>query len=604
MPLDRRSFLHLIAGTAAASHLGAQGVGTPPGRLLRTPTYNQVGILGGMAKQQADNAQSVLATFDDDALLKPFRVMGGQPAPGRDIGGWYGYLPEYNWHTGDAGLAPGHCFGQWASAMARFAAAAGDTAAQNRILRLHQLFAQAITPNFFDTTRYPAYTLDKLNIGLLDAHTLLGSPDALAIANKVRQCALSNLPAAALERDIVWRKERDFSYTWDESYTLPENLYLLYGAGAGSVYRRMAQGFLLDSFFAPLARNQDILGSLHGYSHVNALGSAMQAFFVEGSQVHLDAAVNGCRMIEAQSYATGGWAPDELFEKPGSGTLLASLTSTHNSFETPCGTYAMLKLSRYLLQWTWDGHYGDLMERVLYNSMFGALPLQPDGRTFYYADLNEDARRVYSAHRWPCCAGTYTQVAADYGVNSYLLDPEPEGGLWVNLYLPSTIRWQAESTSLSLTQTGDYPLSDRVSLKLETDRPCSFALRLRIPAWCTAPSLSLNGVPQPLRINKGFASVPRLWRDGDRIELHLPARLRLEPFPADSSTPSALAALCWGPLVLLPLRSSPLAAANQLLGAERSSPTQWRVPRPTGDLHLRPFFAIEDNVYATYIHLT
>ncbi len=603
MRLSRRRFLQMATATTACTHLPAWGATGQPGR-LRTPAYNQVLLLGGVAKQQADNAQAVLATLDDDALLMPFRTMGGQPAPGRDIGGWYGYLPDYNWHTGDAGLAPGHCFGQWTSAMARFAAAQNDAAARSRVLRLHRLFAQAITPNFFEITRYPAYTLDKLNIGLLDSATLLDDPYALAIANKVRQCALGDLPGSALERDRVWRKGRDFSYTWDESYTLPENLYLLYQAGAGPGYRDMARAYLLDSLFAPLARNDNVLGGLHGYSHVNALGSAMQAFLVDGSQMHLDAARNGCRMIEAQSYATGGWAPDELFEKPGSGKLLASLTSTHNSFETPCGTYAMLKLSRYLLQVTRDGHYGDVMERVIFNSMFGALPLQPDGHTFYYADVNEDARRVYSNHRWPCCAGTYTQVAADYGINSYLLDPEPDGGLWVNLYLPSTIRWQTDGANLSLTQDGAYPLAERITLHLQADRASRFTLRLRIPAWCTEPSLRVNGRPQPLRIERGFASVPRLWGNGDRIELHLPRRLRLEPFPAKSGPQTSLAALCWGPLVLLPMTPSPTATANQLLQAERSSPTQWRVPQPTGDLHLSPFFAVEESVYATYIHVT
>ena len=601
MGLSRRSFLQLTAGATASAQLPAWAAPSSSGR-LRTPGYSQVRILGGIAKQQVDNAQAVLATLDDDALLKPFRIMGGQPAPGRDIGGWYGYLPDYNWHTGDAGLAPGHCFGQWASAMARFAAAGNDSEACTRVLRLHQRFAAAITPDFFDTTRYPAYTLDKLNIGLLDAHTLLRSADALAIADKARQCALLSLPPSALERDIVWRGERDFSYTWDESYTLPENLYLLHQAGAGSVYLEMARKYLMDSFFAPLARSQNILGNLHGYSHVNALGSAMQAFFNDGNPMYLDVARNGITMVEAQSYATGGWAPDELFEKPGSGKLLASLTGTHNSFETPCGTYAMLKLSRYLLQATRDGHYGDLMERVIFNSMFGALPLQPDGRTFYYADLNGDAKRVYSAHRWPCCAGTYTQVAADYGINSYLLDPDPNAGLWVNLYLPSTVRWQAGTSNLSLTQSGEYPLEDRVHFSLEADRPCSFALRLRIPAWCTSPSISVNGQRQTIERRLGFATVRRSWRDGDSIELSLPATLRWEAFPSGGGQGPALAALCHGSLVLLPDHAASLRR-DALSRIQRAGDTEWLLKDAEEPLSFKPFFAVGDAPYATYLHL-
>jgi len=61
-------------------------------------------------------------------------------------------------------------------------------------------------------------------------------------------------------------------------------------------------------------------------------------------------------MITAtQSFATGGWGPDESFRAPGSGALYASLSSTHRGFETPCGSYAHFKLTRYLLRVTREG---------------------------------------------------------------------------------------------------------------------------------------------------------------------------------------------------------------------------------------------------------
>lgn len=602
MPLDRRRFLQLTAGATFTSRLPAQTSWPSSSPRLRVPGYDQVAVSGGIAQQQQQNAQEVLNTFDDDALLKPFRAMGGMDAPGRDLGGWYQYLPSYNWHTGDAGFCPGHSFGQWTSAMARFAAAQGDAHARNRILRLNRLLAEAITPQFFDLTRFPAYTLDKLNCGLLDAHTLLDDPDALAIANKVRQCALPSLPPSAEDRDSpsTWRKDRDQSWHWDESYTLPENLYLLYKAGAGSPFAAMARAYTLNSFFEPLARDRNTLGGLHGYSHVNALCSAIQAFFVEGNSLYLQAALNGYRMIAAQSFATGGWAPDELFEKPGSGKLLASLTATHNSFETPCGTYAFLKLSRYLLQLTRDGRYGDAMERILYNSMFGALPLQPDGRTFYYADLNRNAARVYSAHRWPCCAGTYTQVAADFGINTFLLDPEPDPGVWVNLYLPSTLRLQVGNTHVQLTQSGSYPLAEQISFQLETEHPARFPVRLRIPAWCAHPSIHINGQSQQVRTHQGFAVLNRLWRSGDQIVLHLPATLRLDPFPTDGAAQPSLAALCWGPLVLLPDRAASLPRAN-LSTIQRPHETEWRTADDS--LRFHPFFAVGDAPYSSYLQI-
>ena len=66
--------------------------------------------------------------------------------------------------------------------------------------------------------------------------------------------------------------------------------------------------------------------------------------------MHLDA---------AQSFATRGWGPEEYLRKPDSDGLYTALTMTHRGFETPCGSYAHLKLTRYLLRITRDGHYGN-----------------------------------------------------------------------------------------------------------------------------------------------------------------------------------------------------------------------------------------------------
>ena len=129
----------------------------------------------------------------------------------------------------------------------------------------------------------------------------------------------------------------------------------------------------------------------------------MMAYLVAGSEKHLRAAQNAFVMLQEQSFATGGWGPDEILRAPGSNDLYASLTNTHHSFETPCGSYAHFKLTRYLLRVTRDARYGDSMERVMYNTVLGAKPLHENGENFYYADYNFDAQRVYKKARWACC---------------------------------------------------------------------------------------------------------------------------------------------------------------------------------------------------------
>jgi len=104
----------------------------------------------------------------------------------------------------------------------------------------------------------------------------------------------------------------------------------------------------------------------------------MQAYLTLGSEKHLGAARNGFDFLAAQSFATGGWGADETLRAPNSDAMFASLSGSHNSFETPCGSYAHFKLTRYLLRVTREARYGDSMERVMYNTVLGAKPTQAE----------------------------------------------------------------------------------------------------------------------------------------------------------------------------------------------------------------------------------
>jgi hypothetical protein len=303
-----------------------------------------------------------------------------------------------------------------------------------------------------------------------------------------------------------------------------------------------------------------------------------------------------------QSFATGGWGPNESFVAPDSGKLYASLSDTHRGFETPCGSYAHFKLTRYLLRVTRDGRYGDSMERVLYNTVLGAKRLERDGRAFYYSDYHFGASKVYFPDAWPCCSGTLPQVAADYRILAYFHD---QGGVFVNLYLPSTLRWiNADGAQIALTQSGEYPLEGKIAITLRASRPADFALRLRIPAWSAqhAPAISINGVPVAPPMLTGFATIQRRWKDGDRIDLDLPLPLRGEAI--DAEHPDTVA-LMRGPLVLFAINGdSPLVTRRELLSAVRvPQQTAWRVKTGAGDLLLRPFFEIGDERYSTYVSI-
>jgi hypothetical protein len=607
--VSRREFLRSAAVVSAVSVIPAL---RKPSLALRSSSadstslpspleefgYGEVAIHSELHEEQLRQTHAVLMDLSDDALLKPFRLMVGQPAPGEDLGGWYRYDPNYDWHTFDAGFAPSATFGQWVSAMARMYAITGSQAARERVLRLNRLYAQTIDGKFYEDNRFPAYCYDKLVCGLIDSQKLAGDSDAFAILTKTTETAMPHLPGKAIEHGQNWRPGKDESWTWDESYTIPENLFLAYQRGAGDRYKALAVQYLNEPFFERLATGQNDFVGRHAYSHVNCLSSAMQAYLTLGNEKYLQAAKNGFDMVAAQSFATGGWGPDEMLRAAGSSDVFDSLRKTHSGFETPCGSYAHFKLTRYLLRVTRDPLYGDSMERMMYNTILGAKPLESDGRTFYYSDYNFKGSTVYSTHRWPCCSGTHPQVAADYRINTYLRDAR---GVFVNLYIPSTLRWTQDGAQVELTQRSEYPFDSNLQFEVKTSKAAEFAVNLRIPAWAEGASVSVNG-KREAALAGSFARVQRTWQSGDRVELDLPMKMRLEAIDAQHADTVALMA---GPLVLFAITDvQPTVTRARLLAAKKTGAQSWQVETTSGAVQMLPFVGIRDEGYTTYVRVT
>ena len=594
----------MLAG-AGSSVLDAEPTENKP---LEEFGYGDVQLAPGLLKTQFEQTRSVILSLNEDSLLRPWRLRAGMPAPGGPLGGWYDEVPLVKTPSGGEGFAPAECFGQWISALARGYAVDHDSETRAKLRRILDMYAPAISPKFYTNFRFPAYNYDKMVIALIDAQTIAGMPDGFSLLDRTTDAAEPHLPPTALDRDapqLAWRAATGQPATsdmgWDESYTMPENLYLAAQRGAGERYRKLAPRFLLDTtYFDPLSEGHNVLPNHHAYSFCNALSSAMQAYMVGGSEKHLRAGSNAFDMIhETQSYATGGWGPNESFQTPNTGALCASLSNSNSSFETPCGSYAHFKLTRYLLRVTRDGRYGDSMERVLYNTVLGAKPLQKDGKAFYYSDYSNGGHKVYFNDPWPCCAGTLPQVTADYHILGYFHDSD---GIYVNLYVPSTLNWTGtHGARLSLTQSGGYPLDGNIAMVVKASKAENFAMRLRIPEWASGHAeIRVNGLPAQAPVSKGFASIQRKWKDGDRVELSLPMPMRLEAI--DPQHPDTVA-LVRGPLVLFALtEETPKVTRDQLLAAKPTrGQSVWMASTDAGPLLLAPFTEIHEERYRTYL---
>jgi len=592
--LSRREILRWSACAAAATLSGLPSrapANTAPqsGReMAREFPYGAVRLTGGQLKRQFDRIHAHYLALSNDRLLKVFRQRVGLPAPGHDMGGWY----DTN------GFVPALTFGQYVSGLARIGAVTGDQACHGKARALVAGFGEFLsrTDNPYAgpgaEKMWPAYVMDKYVVGLIDAYRLSGIEQAKELLPEVITKCLPYI--SPVSRDRIGKKDPPY----DETYVLSENLFAAADVTGDRRYYDLALHYLLDrEWFDPLAAGNDVLPTKHAYSHIIALSSGGQAYLATSNPKYKKALENAWRFLEAQRFASGAWGPEEQFVELGKGKLFESLSNSQAHFETPCGSYADLKLARYLIRLTADPRYGDGLERTLYNTMLATRTPDSDGGYPYYSSYGAKAVKQYYQRKWPCCSGTLVQGVADYALNIYFHDDD---ALYVNLFTPSTVSWKRPGGAIIVEQTTNYPTEDTNRITIRAGG--KFALRARIPAWAIGATVRVNkGSATPAKAGQ-YAVVERHWREGDTVDVVTPQPLRA--LPIDESHPEVVA-LLRGPVMYVGLNpweglaETPLALPTALKPVNGRSDSY--VMNVEGkELVFVPYFEVQMESYNTY----
>jgi DUF1680 family protein len=242
---------------------------------------------------------------------------------------------------------------------------------------------------------------------------------------------------------------------------------------------------------------------------------------------------------------SGGAGQDEIWTNDQDGR--------HSLGET-CATAYQIRIYDNLLRLTGESQFGDIMERTIYNALFGAQ--SPDGRNIrYYTPLEGD--RTYHKGDTYCCPNNYRRIISELPLMIYY---RSEKGLAVNLFTSSSAVIPFENNnSVAIKQETDYPNSGHIVLHIDPAETLSFPLLLRIPGWCRDARVTLNGKPYKTEYTPGkFALIDREWKAGDKIILDLPMEWRLV---AGKQRQAGRAAIMRGPLLfcLDPLQNESLS---------------------------------------------
>lgn len=196
-----------------------------------------------------------------------------------------------------------------------------------------------------------------------------------------------------------------------------------------------------------------------------------------------------------------------------------------------------------------DGVWSDRLESVAYN----LLPASCDPRMLAHQYHQQATQVRVSVGRRPwtyssddanifglephfgCCTANLHQGWPKLARSLWM---RTETGLAAISYAPCTVRASLDDHQVRLTVGGSYPFDSTVVIDVDPDRPADFTLDLRIPHWCAAAEIKINDEPmtedrtltadRTLSLSKGYLTLDRSWRPGDRIELELPATPRIE----------------------------------------------------------------------------
>ncbi len=220
-------------------------------------------------------------------------------------------------------------------------------------------------------------------------------------------------------------------------------------------------------------------------------------------------------VTSAQMYVTGGIGGFASNEGYGADYDLPNLTA----YAETCAAIGLVFWASRMVNLECDSRYADVMEQALYNGVLSGVSL--DGTRFFY----ENPLASTGAHHrqdWfgcACCPPNIARLLASLGAYVY---GQSETDLAVHLYVQGTAALAVAGQTVTVTQTTAYPWEGRVSLEVTPEQPASFRLRLRLPAWCEAPTASLNGEAVTLLVERGYAVIEREWQPGDTIVLDLP----------------------------------------------------------------------------------
>jgi DUF1680 family protein len=330
------------------------------------------------------------------------------------------------------------------------------------------------------------------------------------------------------------------------------------------------------------------------------LEAYLDMYLITGDPRYYDAVLGAWELYRAHWQQAGGSISIIEFEKdpPDSNYLKQKLGEL-------CGSSFWVFLNQRFQQLHPDDErFAAEIEKSIYNV---GIANQDGGNGLRYHTIME-GRKETATHKNTCCEGQGTRLLGSLPEHIYSIASD---GLYVNLFEPSTIRWQQRGQPMELAVQTRFPYETAVHCTVKTGAPTEANLRVRIPSWAAKEmKISVNGKPSGVGIPGTYISLSRRWTNGDTLDFMLPAVVRATAYKgADQIAGKTRYALEYGPILLAAVgsddaRTSIDAGMDAVEFASRLEPIEgkplhFRI-RGSSGLEFMPYWQVSDEEFTCY----
>jgi len=283
------------------------------------------------------------------------------------------------------------------------------------------------------------------------------------------------------------------------------------------------------------------MGSLHCVNLAQGIKEPVVYYQYRPEQKYLDAvkkAFSDIRKFMGQ--------PQGMF---GGDEALHGMNPTQGS--ELCSTVEMMFSIETILQITGEASFADHLEKIAYNSLPTQIAddfmthqyfQQPNQvmitRHIHNFDINHDETDLVFGllTGYPCCTSNMHQGWPKFNQN--LFYASSDNGLAALVYAPCRVKARvADDNVVEICEKTNYPFDEKIIFEFkisDKQEAVMFPFHLRIPGWCAAPQITINGEIIQFTRENNIVKIHRSWKSGDVLELNLPMKVRFSTWYENS----------------------------------------------------------------------